>query len=111
MTRTFIMTKIFDKNWNKFGLTDDDLQKFEVFIMQNPNAGDVIEGTGGLTKIRWNLPNKGKSDGVRVLYVDFTHKEKVIFINCYSKHEKDDITNREKAIYKDLINEIRKELI
>ena len=110
MKRTFVETQIFTKRWSEQGLTDDNLLELQKFIIKNPSAGDVIKGAGGLTKLRFALPNKGKSGGVRVLFVDFIKQEKTILINCYSKSKKDDITDKEKAIYKKLVNAIKEEL-
>ena len=112
MKRTFIETLIFTKRWNEQGLTDDDLLELQKFILKNPSAGDIIQGAGGLTKLRFALPNKdkGKSGGIRTLFVDFIQQEKTILINCYSKSEKDDLTDKEKAIYKKLIKAIKEEL-
>jgi len=61
MTRSFIIAPIFDKRWDELGLVDEDLRQLQNFLMKKPNAGDIIQGTGGLTKLRWNLPNTGKS--------------------------------------------------
>ena len=108
--RSFIETVIFTKRWAELGLTDDNLAELEKFIMENPDAGDIIQGTGGLIKLRWKLPGKGKRGGTRILYVDFVKYSKTILINCYSKKEKDNISDKEKAVYKKLIKEIGEEL-
>ena len=110
MTREFIITQIFDKRWDELNLNDETLRQLQTHIMQNPSVGDIIEDTGGLIKLKWNLPNKGKRGGVRILYVDFIKQETVILINCYSKSEKDTLTSKEKAIYKEFIKEIGKGL-
>ena len=110
MKRTFIETPIFTKRWGEQGLTDNDLLKLQKFILTNPSAGDIIRGTGGLTKLRFALPNVGKSGGVRVLFVDFIQQEKTILINCYSKSEKANISDKEKAVYRKLIKLIKEEL-
>ena len=110
MKRTFLETHIFSKRWSELGLTDCELLELQTFILKNPNAGDIIQGAGGLTKLRFTLPDTGKSGGVRVLFVDFIHQQKTILINCYSKSEKDNITDKEKAIYKTLIKSIKEEL-
>jgi len=78
--------------------------------LKNPQAGDIIQGTGGLIKLRFPLPDTGKSGGARVLYVDFTRQEKIILINCYSKSEKKSISDAEKSVYKSLIKSIKEEL-
>jgi len=72
MTKQFITTLVFDKRWSALKLTDDDLRNLQNYLMQNPGAGDIIEGSGGLIKLRWSLPNTGKSSGIRVLYVVFS---------------------------------------
>jgi hypothetical protein len=110
MKRTFIETLIFTKRWAELNLNDDDLAALEKFIMENPYSGDVIQGTGGLIKLRWNLPHKGKRGGTRVLYIDLIRQEKIVLINCYDKQEKEDISDNEKAMYKALIKEIKEEL-
>ncbi|MCL2603892.1 MAG: type II toxin-antitoxin system RelE/ParE family toxin [Defluviitaleaceae bacterium] len=110
MARIFITTQTFDKEWNKLGLNDETLRHLQNYILLNPGIGDIIVGTGGLIKLRWNLPNTGKSGGIRTLYVDFVQQETTIFINCYSKGEKDTLTHAEKTMYKKFIAEIKKEL-
>ena len=100
MTRIFLSAQIFDKRWAELGLNDEDLRQLQNFLIKKPSAGDIIEGTGGLTKVRWNLPNIGKRGGVRVSYIDFIRQEKIMLVNCYGKGSKDNITDKEKSMYK-----------
>ena len=53
------------------GLDDDNLRNLENEIIKNPKIGKVIQGTGGLRKMRYALENTDKSSGSRVLYVDY----------------------------------------
>lgn len=108
MKREFIYFKIFDKNWRNLGLTDKDLIELENTINNNPDTGKLIQGTGGLRKLRFVLPNKGKSGSVRILYIDFISYEKTIFMNVYTKNEKDNISEKEKQMYKTLIDDLIK---
>jgi len=107
--REFIIAISFDKTWADLGLTDDDLRLFQEFLIDNPNAGKAIKGTGGLRKVRWALPNKGKSGGIRVLYVNFISFGKTVLVDCYGKGAKDNISENEKAAYKDFVKSIEKE--
>ena len=92
-------------------LTDDDLTELELAIMRNPAIGKVIQGTGGVRKMRFVLQNnKGKSGGARVLYVDYISYEKTVLLNIYSKGEKDSITDSEKKQLKQIVEKISKEL-
>jgi hypothetical protein len=61
MTQEFIYVSHFDKKWEDAGLDDDALRLLEDFIMDNPEAAPIMVGTGGLRKLRWPLPGKGKS--------------------------------------------------
>jgi len=110
MKRKFINTDEFDKCWDKSSLNDDDLKELQSFLMKNPFAGDLIEGTGGLRKLRWALPHTGKSGGIRLLYIDFTKQEITMLVTCYGKNIKETISDNEKAMYKEFIKRIGKEL-
>lgn len=105
MIRTFIEVPTFTKKWYALGLTDESLKDLQAALLTNPKAGDVIQGTGGLRKIRVSMGNsgKGKRGGARVLYVDIELKECIYFINVYSKDEKDDLTEDEKKAFKALV--------
>ena len=100
----FVYFKVFDKNWARLGLTDDDLIFLEKTIMENPNGGELIQGTGGLRKMRFALPHTGKSSGARVLYVDFISYEHTAVLDVYAKNEQISLTDREKQAYKEAIN-------
>ncbi len=49
--------------------TEIERAEFAVYLAKNPDAGDVIAGTGGCRKVRWNLSGTGKSGGARVIYL------------------------------------------
>ena len=113
MERAFTYSKEFDKKWFKdLELTDDILSVLEQYLLKNPDAGKIIKGTGGLRKLRWALPDndKGKSGGVRVLYVDFVSYERIFMIDVYGKNAKENITDAEKEAFKKLIKTITENL-
>ena len=109
MTRTFVYMPKFDKEWAKLGLNDDDLRQLETYLLENPNAGDIMEGTGGIRKLRWVLPNQGKSGGIRVLFIDFISYEKICIFDLFPKDEKHNLTKAEKNKIKDIVKSIREE--
>ena len=110
MTRTFIQTDEFIKNWERLGLTDDDLRRLELEIMKNPQVVPVIQGTGKLRKMRFAFGNKGKSGSSRVCYVDFLIHETVYLITVYSKNEKDNLSKAERNEIKKFIDILEKRL-
>ena len=109
--RTFIEVPTFTKKWHALGLTDDDLKKLQEELLQNPKLGAVIQGTGGMRKIRIPLEckEKGKRGGARVIYVDVEWKETIYLINVYTKDEKDDLTDDERKAFKAVIKILKEE--
>ena len=105
MNRTFIEVPMFTKKWHELGLTDEELRNLENVLLENPKAGDAIQGTGGLRKIRVSMESKGKGKrgGARVIYVDIEVKETIYFINVYTKNEKDDLTEDEKKAFTTMV--------
>ena len=110
MTRTFIQTKEFSRNWDNLGFNDEDLRLLELDIMKNPDKYPVMQGTGGLRKARVALENKGKSGGARVCYVDFVFAETVYLITVYGKKEKDNLSKEERNEVKKLIEMLKNSL-
>jgi len=109
MTREFIYTKMFDEKWDKLSLSDDDLIPLEEHLLENPKAGIVVKGTNGLRKLRWKLPDSGKSSGIRVAYIDVVVSDKIYILDLFPKNEKDNYTDSERKILKQLVGELKKE--
>lgn len=104
---TFIETTIFEQD-RKSLLTDDEYQSFQAYMLENYQYGDRITHTGGCQKIRWKLDNnKGKSGGVRVIYYALTAKGRLYLLTMYPKNVKDNLTAKEKAILKQIIEQLK----
>ena len=71
--------------------TDDQLIGLQSFLCQRPEAGDVIPETGGCRKLRWQLRNKGKRDGTRVIYFLRTIAGQIVLMTAYGKNEREDV--------------------
>ena len=72
--------------------------------MLNPGAGSIIKGSGGLRKIRWNLPGEGKRGALRVIYY-FDQPETIYMVFMYKKNEQEDLTPDQIKILKKAIKE------
>ncbi len=110
MKREFVMMPVFEKQWHDMGLNDSDLQYLQAQLLQNPQIGKVIKGTGKLRKMRFALPGRGKSGSSRVLYVDFVLAETIYLIYAYPKNEKDNLTDEECNNIRKLINRLEESL-
>ena len=110
MTRLFVYTEPFRKCWKAMGLGDDSLKELEDILLENPQKGDVIEGTGGARKLRIQLnDNRGKSGGGRVIYVDIFEKERIYLLFAYPKNVQENLTADQKKDIKRIIEAIKKE--
>jgi hypothetical protein len=99
---------IFVSDWRRLGLDDEDLRALELAVMENPSAGRIIPGAGGLRKMRF-APigwGRGKSGGTRVCYVYFARHDSVFMLAAYSKNEQENITAADKARYRRMIQSI-----
>lgn len=103
MTREFVMLPEFDKKWKEIGFTDKELKALQEELTINPNKGDLMQGTGGLRKIRVAFEGRGKSSSARVCYVDFAVYERIYLITAYTKNEKDNLTKEERNEVKKVI--------
>lgn len=109
---TFVNSEVFDKALKKFKLNDDDLRKLCFEIGGGWKNHDVVEGTGGLRKFRFSSAseNRGKSGSYRVLYLLLEQDELVYLVMMYSKGSQENITDEQKAILKQRMDSIKKEV-
>ncbi len=61
MTRTFIEVPLFTKRWKEIGLNYRELRSLQMMLLKDPESGPVMEGTGGIRKVRFPLENREKS--------------------------------------------------
>lgn len=109
MTREFIFTKPFLASWKAMGLNTDSLKLLEQILLDNPQIGDVIHGTGGARKMRIQLEGRGKSGGGRVIYLDVFEKEKLYLLFAYPKNMQTELTSEQKKMIKAIVEAIKKE--
>lgn len=109
MTRKFIYTEPFRRCWKAMGLNDDSLLVLEAALLENPQMGDVIEGTGGARKIRVQLEGRGKSGGGRVIYLDVFEQDNLYLLFAYPKSVQENLTADQKKAIRKMIEAIRKE--
>ena len=109
MTRVFIELSPFRNAWARLGLGEKDLLLLQETIVKDPEAGALIQGTGGVRKLRFPLPGKGKRGGCRVCYVDFEQYCKTYLLTAYAKKEQENLTNAEKQTLKSLVKVLSKE--
>jgi hypothetical protein len=72
-------------------------------LIRNPEKGAILKGSGGIRKLRWPLPGKGKSGGLRIIYHWDTADRRLFFLFCYPKSRQNDLTPKQIKILRDVL--------
>jgi hypothetical protein len=99
----FVETSYFTKQLSQL-LSDDEYAMFQGYMVANPRAGDVIQGTGGLRKVRWAAGGAGKRAGARVIYFYAAAQSQIRLLLIYKKGVQDDLTADQKKALKSIID-------
>lgn len=104
MRAVFIELPAFERSRETY-LGDDGLSRLQGILMANPEAGEVIPGTGGLRKMRFGDPrrSKGKRGGLRVIYYYWRAGPEFWLFTLYDKDEMTDLTPRQREALKERI--------
>lgn len=90
----FVETSGFTKYVTAY-LSDEEVNALQLVLLENPEAGDVIKGSGGIRKIRHGGKGKGKRGGYRVIYYYRTKAGQIWLLTIYAKNEMEDLTAKE----------------
>ena len=86
----FIETTAFTKYVYDY-LSEDEYLGLQSYLLQYPEAGRAVPGSGGVRKVRWAISGKGKSGGVRVIYYFKRQDNEIWLLTIYSKSEIENI--------------------
>jgi hypothetical protein len=87
---TFIESSIFERILPAY-LDDDEYSELQQFLMQNPEAGEVIPGSGGVRKARWARPGMGKRGGLRIIYYVRYQPNEFWMLTLYAKAKRENV--------------------
>jgi mRNA-degrading endonuclease RelE of RelBE toxin-antitoxin system len=93
----FVETSVFTRRIND-ALSDDDYRLVQEALLRRPEQGDLIEGTGGVRKLRWREAGRGKRGGLRLIYYWHAEREIILMLFLYRKSEQKDLTADQKRI-------------
>ena len=87
---SFIETKLFSRLLGDY-LPDDEYAALQATLVDAPERGALVKGSGGVRKLRWSQPGRGKRSGVRVIYYAKTHEGVIWMLTIYAKNEEQSI--------------------
>ena len=77
-------------------LSESERQDVLNYLAAHPKDGDLIEGTGGIRKLRWGRGGRGKSGGVRVIYYYHSDAMPLYLLTLFAKNEQDNLSKAER---------------
>ncbi len=77
-------------------LTEDERETLIAYLAANPAAGDLMQGTGGVRKLRWRLEGRGKRGGARVIYFYSSTDIPLFALTVFAKSERADLTQQDR---------------
>jgi mRNA-degrading endonuclease RelE of RelBE toxin-antitoxin system len=87
---SFIETRLFTRLVREY-LDDDEYRELQKVLMDNPETGNIIPGSGGLRKVRWRAPGRGKRGGYRVIYYARLKQGVILMLTMYPKNVAENI--------------------
>jgi hypothetical protein len=106
----FLEAPLFTRLLPEF-LTDEAYRELQQYLAREPEAGDIIPGTGGFRKLRWadTRRGKGKRGGLRMIYYYLASDSQIWLMTVYDKDSAIDLTPAEKRTLKAAIEQETRE--
>jgi len=73
-------------------MKEDVYRELQNELIESPDIGKVIQGSGGIRKIRWSGSGRGKRGGSRIIYYWAKNKDQIYMLFIYEKNELSDLT-------------------
>ena len=99
-----IETSVFTRQVQNL-LNDDEYRRLQIALVQRPDLGDVIIGSGGLRKVRWGAQGRGKRGGARIIYYWAVKQDRLLMLLIYAKSERDDLSPDQLKTLKRIVKE------
>ena len=97
-----IETLVFTRRINEF-LSEEEYRLLQNALVLRPDLGKIIQGSGGLRKLRWVGSGKGKRGGSRIIYYWFKNRETILMLFIYKKRDLDDLSKDQLKILRELV--------
>jgi hypothetical protein len=97
-----VETSVFTRQVQKL-LTDDEYSQLQQALVEHPDLGSLLIGSGGLRKVRWSMQGRGKRGGVRSIYYWAVEQNRILMLLIYAKTERDDLSPEQMKILRKIV--------
>jgi hypothetical protein len=87
-------------------LTEQEREDLVTYLAAHPNTGVIMEGTGGIRKLRWARTGGGKSGGLRVIYYFHDESMPLYLLTAFGKNEKPNLSKEERNLLAKAVREL-----
>ena len=87
-------------------LSQEERAELVVYLAEHPNSGALMQGTGGIRKLRWARQGGGKSGGIRVIYYFHNESMPLYLLAAFGKNEKANLSAEEKQLLAKAVREL-----
>ena len=101
----FVETSGFSKIRENY-FDDSQFNMLQLYLMDRPDAGNIIKGSGGIRKLRWGMQGQGKRGGVRVIYYWITKDNQILFLTAYAKSKASDLSQNAIKTMREIVKDL-----
>ncbi|MFC0683423.1 type II toxin-antitoxin system RelE/ParE family toxin [Novosphingobium clariflavum] len=104
---TIVETQPYIKQAERIGLSPTEMAAIKLYLAENPTAGDIIKGSGGVRKVRFSRPGTGKSGGVRLFTFYWTIDEPLFLLWVIAKTQQANVSPQFVNALHDVVKELK----
>jgi len=100
----FLETPVFTRRILEL-VDDEDYRRLQIRLLLDPEAGDLIAGSGGLRKVRMAARGRGKRGGARAIYYWIAARSRIYMLLAYAKNEQEDLSEQQLRTLRTLVKQ------
>jgi hypothetical protein len=104
---TIVETQAYLKQADRIGLDEGEREAIKLYLADNPEAGDLVRGSGGVRKVRFAIKGKGKSGGVRLFTFYWSVDHPLYLLAVIAKSKQENLTDAQIGVLAQIVRELK----